>query len=340
MDIGLALTDGEEQRPVRRTLHVLAFLPVLSTMLAACGGDVARVPTATPAERKVVIGLSEPNAGWPYIAAFINAFKTAAAKRPNIDVVVLSADGNIAKQASDFDTLIAKKVDVILVCSLDGKAIVPSLKAAHDAGIAVLAVSNEPAPNGTQYIKGYSGPDDYEEGRIAAELLNDALGGKGNAVILEGTPGQSTTDARNRGFRDRLKELNSRIVILAKQTANWDPVQAKAVMEDFLTRYGDRINGLYSQDDNTAEAAAEVVRAAGVIDKIKIVGTGGSKNGIQAIKDGLIYGTTNQSPTADAEQALRFALDIATGKELLHKRNIIPMPKITQENSNQFVGEW
>jgi len=288
----------------------------------------------------VVIGLSQPNLGWPYIAAYTKAYQAAAAKENNVDVIVMSGEGDIAKQSRDMDSLIAKKVDIILVCSLDGNAVVPSIKAAHDANIPVLAVSNEPAASASAMLAGYSGPDDYVQGRIAAELMNDALGGKGNVAIIEGTPGQSTTAARNKGFEDRLAELKSEIKILGKQTANWDPVQAKTVTEDFLTTYGDKLNGLFSQDDNTAAAAAEVLRAAGKIPAVKIVGTGGSKNGVNAIRSGLVYGTMDQSPTTDAQQGLKLALQIVAGKPLAEKRNIIPMPKITAANVAQFQGEW
>lgn len=320
---------------------------MISRFLKAAAGTAAgalllsmlAAPTAGAAD-KIVIGLSQPNLGWPYIAAYTKAFQAAAAKMPNVEVIALSGDGDIAKQSKDMDTLIAKKVNVILVCSLDGNAIVPSIKAAHDAGIPVLAVSNEPANTAAPYLTGYSGPDDYVQGVIAAELMNEALGGQGNVVIIEGTPGQSTTAARNKGFEDGLAKLSSKIKILAHQTANWDPVQAKAVTEDFLTTYGDQINGLFSQDDNTAAAAAEAVKAAGRLPAVKIVGTGGSKNGVLAIRSGLVYGTMNQSPTTDAEQGLTLALDIVAGKPLPEKRNIIPMPKITAANANQFEGEW
>src|SRR5882724_2808425 len=87
---------------------------------------IAIQPSA--AADKVVIGLSQPNLGWPYIAAYTKAFQEAAAKNPNVEVVTLSADGDIAKQSRDMDSLIAKKVNVILVCSLDGNAIVPSIQ--------------------------------------------------------------------------------------------------------------------------------------------------------------------------------------------------------------------
>lgn len=289
---------------------------------------------------KVVIGLSQPNLGWPYIAAYTKAFQAAAAKNPNVTLITTSADGDIAKQSRDMESLVARKVNVILVCSLDGNAIFPSIKAASDAKIPVLAVSNEPNAAGQALIAGYSGPDDTVQGTLAAELMHDALGGKGNIVMIEGTPGQSTTLARRKGFEDRLKALNSGIKILARQSASWDPVKAKAIMEDFLTTHGDKINGLFSQDDNTAAAAAEVAKAAGKLAGIKIVGTGGSKNGIAAIKGGLLYGTVDQSPTKDAEQGLALALDLAKGKAPVQKRTLIPMPKITAANVAGFTGEW
>jgi ribose transport system substrate-binding protein len=313
------------------------------TLIGVAAGIAAVTAVATSpglAADKVVIGLSQPNLGWPYIAAYTKAFQTAAAKEGNVDVIVLSGEGDIAKQSRDMDTLIAKKVNIILVCSLDGNAIVQSIKAAHNANIPVLAVSNEPAESASAMLAGYSGPDDYVQGRIAAELMNEALSGKGNVAIIEGTPGQSTTAARNKGFEDRLAELKSEIKILGKQTANWDPVQAKTVTEDFLTTYGDKMNGLFSQDDNTAAAAAEVLKAAGKIPGLKVVGTGGSKNGVNAIRSGLVYGTMDQSPTTDAQQGLKLALQIVAGKPLAEKRNIIPMPKITAANVAQFPGEW
>lgn len=347
----------------KRTYLLLLAAALLALVLVACGGaaqpaaeepaaeepaaeepaaeePAAEEPAAEAPAEPVVIGYSAPNAGWPYIAAFINALEAEADARDDVDVVVLSGEGDIAKQAADFDTLIAQDVDVILVCSLDGHAIVPSIQAAVDAGIPVLAVSNEPAEEGQALIEGYSGPDDYVQGRIAAELMDEALGGEGNIVIIEGTPGQSTTDLRNQGFFDQMEEQGSNFTILAQQTANWDPVQAKAVMEDFITAYGDQINGVFSQDDNTAAAAAEVLRDAGMIPGVAVVGTGGSKNGVQAIRDGLLYGTMDQSPTTDAQQALEFALMIHNGEPLPEARNIIPMPKITAENVDQFEGEW
>ena len=301
-----------------------------SLMLAASGAQSAD---------KIVIGHSQPNLGWPYIAAVTNALQASAKDAAGVEVVTLSADGDIAKQSSDISTLVNRKVNVLLVTSLDGNAVIPALKLAHDAGIPILAVSNEPAEPGKALLAGYSGPDDYVQGVIAAELLNDALDGKGGIAIIEGSPGQSTTLLRTQGLKDELAKLGSQITILGSQTADWNPVKAKDVAQAFLTAYGDDLKGVFAQDDNSGAAAAEVFKAAGRGD-IKVVGTGGTINGLKAIREGLMYGTMDQSPTTDAKQALQFALMLAKGEPLPQKRNIIPMPKITAANVNDFKGEW
>ncbi len=317
------------------TLRTILKGAVLATVATSAIGLAA----PALAQDTVVIGHSQPNLGWPYIAAFTNALEAAVAERDGVELVTLSADGDIAKQNTDIATLVNQGVDVLLVTSLDGSAVVPALMAAHDAGIPILAVSNEPAAEGQAFIAGYSGPDDYVQGVIAAELLNEALGGSGGVAIIEGSPGQSTTIARTDGFRDRLEELGSEIEILGSQTADWNPVKAKDVAQAFLTAYGDDLVGVFAQDDNSAAAAAEVFAEAGRSD-IAVVGTGGTINGLAAIRAGLMYGTMDQSPTTDARQALEFALLLAAGEPLPEARNIIPMPKITAENVDDFQGEW
>lgn len=308
----------------------------LMTMLA--GATMLAAPMAL-AQDKIVIGHSQPNLGWPYIAKVTAALEEAAKGMPNVELITTSGDGDIAKQSSDIASLVNRKVNVLLVTSLDGNAVVPALKQAHAAGIPILAVSNEPSEAGIALLSGFSGPDDYVQGQIAAELLHEVLGGKGGIGIIEGSPGQSTTLLRTNGLKDKLKELNSGIEILGAQTGDWNPVKAKDVAQAFLTSYGDKMVGLFAQDDNSGAAAAEVFKAAGRGD-IKVVGTGGTVNGLKAIKDGLMYGTMDQSPTTDAKQALEMAVKLAKGEALPNKRNIIPMPKITAANVGEFKGEW
>ncbi|HWQ78677.1 MAG TPA: sugar ABC transporter substrate-binding protein [Anaerovoracaceae bacterium] len=321
-------------------LVVCLIFAVGCTPAPESGSPNSGEPAESAEEGKIVIGLSEPSSGWPYISAYMRAFEAAAAKNPDVTVHLLSADGDIQKQANDIDDLIVQQVDILLVCSLDGTAIVPSLAKAKAAGIPILAVSNEPNEEGQALLEGFSGPDDKEQGRIAARIMAEALDNKGNIVIVEGTPGQSTTLLRSDGFREELEKIAPEMKILAAQPSDWDPAKAKSVAQAFITKYGTELDGIFSQDDNTAAAVGEVVRDAQLDKNIIIVGTGGSKNGINAIRSGLIYGTMMQSPTIDAEQGLELALKIVSGEKLEQKRNIIPMPIVTPENATEYEGEW
>ena len=295
---------------------------------------------ATETDKEIVIGLSEPSSGWPYIYMYMVAFQKFVDETPGVRVIQLSADGDIQKQANDIDDLIVQGVDIILVCSLDGTAIVPSLAKARAANIPILAVSNEPDEEGQKLIEGYCGPDDKEQGRIAARIMAEALGGVGKVCIVEGKPGQSTTQLRSDGFKEVLAEIAPGIEIIAEQPCDWDPAKAKSVAQTFITQFGDEIDGIFAQDDNIASAVGEVVRDANLGKEIIIVGTGGSQNGINAIREGLIYGTMMQSPTIDAENGLALALKIVNGEPLPEKRNIIPMPIVTPDNAYEYDGEW
>ena len=78
---------------------------------AAVASGLLAAPIAASAE-DIVIGHSQPNLGWPYIAAVTNALEAAAADMDGVEVVTLSADGDIAKQSSDINSLVNRGVEV------------------------------------------------------------------------------------------------------------------------------------------------------------------------------------------------------------------------------------
>ena len=179
----------------------------------------------------------------------------------------------------------------------------PGIKKAFDAGIPVLADHSQVAQ--TEYTIGYTGPDDYTEGLIAGEMMNKELGGKGNVVIITGAAGQDAAIKRPGGFKDKLVELKSEIKVLAEQPADWDKAKATAVMADWITRYGDEIDGVYGADDTLAMGSWVALEEAGYKKgDVIIVGSCGSKEGLAGVKAGFMYGTSSQSPVVGAQKAI------------------------------------
>ena len=74
---------------------------LMTALGSRCGRSALALAPLASAADKIVIGHSQPNLGWPYIAAVTNALEASAKGMEGVEVVTLSADGDIAKQSSD-----------------------------------------------------------------------------------------------------------------------------------------------------------------------------------------------------------------------------------------------
>jgi len=320
-------------------LFVLAVF-VAVTMLAFAG------PTALAGDAKPKVVFQVFGTGAPYGASQAAAL-TEIGKERGWDLTVLDGKLDGITNAKHVEEAIAMNPAVIITMPIDSAACSAAYKKAFEAGIPLLNETIMCLPEDNQYMVGYTGPDDYIHGQQAAEILFDAMGGKGNVIMLTTAPGQDTTIKRQSGFEDRIKELGDGIVIL--QIINTDSMKEKAVsvMNDMITKYGDDINGVYAHEDYSAVGAALALKESGFdLSKVFICGVGGSRDGLQAIKDGLIYATTLQSPTRSMVQTADLvdkiiAEGIKPPMQLEPFNNFLNIPKVTSVNVDEFMpGDW
>jgi ABC-type sugar transport system substrate-binding protein len=66
---------------------------------------------------------------------------------------------------------------------------------------------------------------------------------------------------------------------------------------------------------------------------------GGSEEMIEAIKDGLVRGTSYQQPEEEGRSAIRLAVRHLNG-EKLQKSYLVECPPITSRNADQFKGQF
>jgi len=164
--------------------------------------------------------------------------------------------------------------------------------------------------------------------------------------MLTTAPGQDTTVKRQAGFEDRLAEIDKEGKFEILQIINTDSQKEKAisVMNDMITKFGDKIKAVYAHEDYSAVGAAQALAESGV--KAYICGVGGSRDGLQGVSDGVIDATTLQSPTRSMVQTadlvdLILAGGIFPPKKLDPFDNWLPIPKVTKENVAEFMpGDW
>jgi ribose transport system substrate-binding protein len=118
------------------------------------------------------------------------------------------------------------------------------------------------------------------------------------------------------------------------QPADWNREKAQRVMENFLVKY-DRIDGVYSGDDNMGVGALNAAKAAGRAEDIVFIGATNFAVGYEAMGRGEYYGSVYQSPVEDAKNALDTALAVLAGEEVAFL-NYFDTPKITQANMDEF----
>jgi ABC-type sugar transport system substrate-binding protein len=256
----------------------------------------------------------------------------ARAKELGIDILSLSQNFDVQKGTDQLNTCIARRVDGIILWPLDPQAYIPGLARAQQSNIPAILINSPMGDQAKPFIKSFTGPDVYEEGKMAADSLNKALNGEGSIVIIAGQAGNGTTIGRVGGFTDRLKELGSKIKVLDTVNADFDQQKALVASRDLITRFGDQIKGVYANDDTMARGFIDAWKEANAGKPTPpIVGINGQKDAFESIRTGEMYSTIVQSPDEDGKLAIETMANILDGKQV-KDRLPIPLTVVTKEN--------
>ena len=212
-------------------------------------------------------------------------------------------------------------------------------RSSRDAGLKLICTNSWTDESVLDCFQSFIGASMVEEGLIAAQLMSEAIAHKGNIVVIEGNPGQDATYWRSTAFESELKRIAPDIRILDRQTARWDRSRAIGVAENFLTTYPD-LNGMMAQNDDMAIGALQAIKDAGRLGKVKVVSIDASSEGLQAVRDGGIYGTCTQSPSFEGIYTARVARDVVNGWPPPPRWIRNPVLRVDRTNANLVFGDW
>ncbi len=211
------------------------------------------------AAKKFTIGVSNPFISSEYrtqmIAELMEVNKEYMDQGVTNELVIESADTDVAGQIQQLQNLMAKNVDAILVNPGDVNGLNATLIEALNKGIIVISVDQELNVPGVYNV----GIDQKEWAMTSAKWLAEKLGGKGDIVEIEGFPGHPANVARMNGVDEVLAGYPD-IKVLAKDTGKWDEATGQQVMSNFLSAYPN-LNGYWTQD-GMAIGALQAVMAA------------------------------------------------------------------------------
>jgi len=223
----------------------------------------------------------------------LEAGMKAEAVKYGYTVTFVDANRDAARQQSQVEDFISKKVDAIVLTPADSKAVGPAIVEANQANIPVFTADIASTASHGMVIA-HVASDNIQGGRVAADLMCKALGSKGTVAIID-QPEVTSVQDRVKGFKLEIQAKCTAVQIVADQDAGGDEGKAESVTDNLLQRLPD-LSGIFGINDNSALGAVAAVKAASKIGKIKIVGYDASPIGRKAIDAGEMIGDPQQHP--------------------------------------------
>ncbi len=262
-----------------------------------CSLEDTGYPAVDPATAIVGFSQSERE-GNPFRIAETQSIRdqAAAVGIPPDRLLVTNAQGDLNKQISDIQSMLAQGVQLLIVAPLNSDGLQPALDAAREQQVPVVTidrlVTSEPC---TDYLT-FIGSDFEEQGRRAAAEMIEATGGTGQVAILLGSSGNNVTTDRNNGFKEGIAGSPG-LQVVAEQTGNFERAQGQSVMEQ-LIQSNPEITAVYAHNDEMGIGAVNALRAAGRTpgEDVKVVTVDGTRNAVQLIVDGSINAVIESNP--------------------------------------------
>jgi ribose transport system substrate-binding protein len=164
----------------------------------------------------------------------------------------------------------------------------PGINRAVAAGIPVILVISD-APKSKRFV--HIGIDGVEAGKVGAELLAKAIGGKGE-VILGTFPSPNVLD-RVKGYRQHFKEKQPGIKVVQVVNDRADPSYAPEAYASAIAAHPNVV-GIGGTDGDSGLGAARAVKEAGKADQIKIVAMDRNDDMLAEVDNGPIVGSVVQ----------------------------------------------
>ena len=226
---------------------------------------------------------------------------------------ITDADFSAEKQVSDLETIMAKNPDILVSIPTDATSTADAFQRVADAGTKIVFMDNVPKgfTAGENYVSCVSA-DNYGNGVIAADLIGEALGGKGKIGIVYYDVDFFVTNQRREAFEKEMAEKYPEIEIVSKlgfQNENGCDVVADAM----ITQHPD-IQAIFAHWDVPCEGVLSALRAAGR-DDIKLSTIDLGNNIAKEIAEGNVLGLGAQLPYDQGVAEAKLAALALLGKE-------------------------
>lgn len=255
----------------------------------------------------------------------------AEAKKLGATVIVQSANSDDTRQVRDVQSLISRKVDVLVIVPHNGAAMTRAVKAANDEKIPVIAYDRLILNANIDYYLTF---DNVKVGEAQASYAAARLPKDRTARIVRIYGASTDNNAKlfKQGQDNVLLPLikAGKVEVVHEDWASdWKPEVAKKIMNAAITKSGRTIDAVVVSNDGTAGGAIQALLEEGLAGKVLVTGQDADLAACQRILRGTQAMTVYKPLKNLASLAARVAVDVAKG----HK----PATTTTLDNGTKQV---
>lgn len=302
---------------------------------SACGIH----PTKETEKESIMIGVSVYNQYDAFVSELLDAmtvYTKEMEEKYGIPVVldIQNANNKQMTQNDQMNYFLSKDYDVVCINLVDRTDATTIIERGKTSDTPIIFFNRELVQEDLERWDKlyYVGANALESGIMQGEILVEQLkrdfagvdkngDGKLQYVMLEGEAGHQDSIIRTMYAVNTVTNAGYKVEKLADGIANWNRDQGKTKMTQWMQEFGSEIEVVFSNNDEMALGARDVLEEAGYYDdpgmKAPVVlGIDGVKEGIEAVDNGELLGTVVNDSAGQAAGILELAYSLVMDQEL------------------------
>jgi ribose transport system substrate-binding protein len=319
---------------MRRMVVLLVGLSVMGIATLSCtkpGGSTAG------GKKKLTIAVipkGTTHEFWKSIhAGSLKAARELSAQGTEVEVIWKGPlrEDDREQQVQVVEGFTSQGVSGIVLAPLDNRALVRPVEEAKRANVPTVIIDSALA---SDQIASFVATDNRKGGMLAAERMGELLNGKGKVLLLRYQEGSASTEDREAGFIQRLKEKYPSIELISSdQYAGPTRDTAKRASENLLNRFGDELQGIFTPNESSTGGMLLALQDIGKAGKVTFIGFDTSESFLEAMRNKQLQGIVVQNPFNMGYLGVRTMADFLLGKSV-EKRIDTGVTMVTPDNLN------
>ena len=261
---------------------------------------------APAADGKLRVFMSAAYYTAPYGSPLMKAVEDQG-KEMGYEVTIVDGECNADKQLTQFKTAVADGYDALIYWPGDSASTPPVVEYLNSTGLPWVVVNTVPLEELYDQCT-IVASDEVQIGRELGKLVVKYYEEKGseplNIAYIEGDSGSSYTIHLTQGINEVIADYPDIKILNEPMYCAFDPAQAMTVMEDLITKYGNEIDLVLTQDGGMFQGAYNAIQAAGKLGEYAIICQGQDLIVKDKLLSGELYASVAQDPFQEGSLAI------------------------------------